>query len=181
MIWSSSYWKEELLRLTDTLEQRRRQRRFSERSLAKLEKEIFFAFYAIRKLIEGKKLTQKILHSSIPVEAYPSTGKGVTFLNFQSVGFEIEKYFRVTKKTREKVSLSFLCNQVIHSYIYFNEFYGDRLTRICISSDRMRNQKLYSVKIAVIESILKRIALDNVHKIEATYDPKIGDYVVKNN
>lgn len=177
MIWESSYWKEELLRLADKLARRRRQRRFSERSLANLEKEIFIAFYAIRKLIEAKTLTQKVAHCNVPVESYPSTGKGVTLGNFR---YAIEKHFDFGKKTHEKVSLGFLCNQVIHSYIYFNQFYGGRLTRIWISSDRKRNQKLYSVKISVIQNILKRIALDEVRKSRWTYDPKIGDYIVKN-
>lgn len=180
MIWSSSYWKTDLLRLADKLQHRRRQRRFSERSIANLEKEIFFAFYAIRKLLEAKKLTQRAGHRSVPVEAYPSTGKGVTFLNFAFVGFEIEKHFDLMKKINEKVSLGFLCNQVIHSYIYFPEFYRDRLTRIWISSDRMRNKKLFRIKISVVENILRTIACDEVRKSRWTYDPQIGDYVVKN-
>jgi hypothetical protein len=177
MIWFSSYWKEELLKLADKLKRRRRQKHFSERSIANLEKELFFAFYAIRKLLESKTLTQRVVLRSVLVDSYPSKGKGVTFLNFR---FEIDKHFDFTKKTNEKVSLSFLCNQVIHSYIYFNEFYGNRLMRILIASDHMRNRKLYSIKISAIEKILRKVASDTVRGMTSVYDKKTGDYVVKN-
>lgn len=180
MIWESSYWKEELLRLADKIARRRRQRRFSERSLANLEKEIFFAFYAIRKLIEAKKLTQRVVNRSISVKAYPTTSKGVTIFNWGGAGYEIEKYFDVTKGTRDKVTLSFLCNQFIHSYIFIPEFSGNGLARILIASDHMRKRKLYCVKIGVIETILRKIAFDRVFRVRAIYDSQIGDYVLKN-
>lgn len=180
MIHSSSYWKDELLTLANKLERRRKQRRFSARSFAKFEKEIFFAFYAIRKLLEAKKLTQRVGKRSISVESYSSTGKGVTWLNRDTLGFEIEKYFDVTKRTHEKVSIGYLCNQIIHSYIFIPEFYGDRLMRILISSDYMRNQKLYSVKIRDVERLLRRIAFDDVRRSRAIYSRQIGDYVVTN-
>lgn len=177
MIWSSSYWKEELLKLADKLKRRRRQRHFSERSLANLEKEIFFAFYAIRKLLEAKKLTHRIVHLSVPVDSYPSKGKGVTLINFR---FDIDKHFDFDRKTNEKLSLGFLCNQVIHSYIYFNIFYGNRLMRIWIASDHMRNRKLYSIKISAIENMLRKVASDTVKKSMWKYDTRLGDYVVRN-
>lgn len=166
--------------MADKLAGRRNQKRFSVRSFARFEKEIFFAFYAIRKLLEAKKLTQRVGKHRIPVETYPSTGKGVTMLNWDTLGFEIEKYFDVAQQTREKVSISFLCNQVIHSYIFIPEFYGNRLIRILISSDRMRNTKLYRVKIQDIERLLKQVAFDEVRKRTATYNIQIGDYVVTN-
>ena len=177
MIWDSSYWKEELLRLADKLEKRRRQKHFSERSLGSHEKEIFFAFYTIRKLLEAKKLTEKVVHLNVPVDSYPSKGKGVTLLNFR---FEIEKHFDFERKTNETLSLGFLCNQIIHSYIYFNQFYGDRLVRVLISSDHMRNRKLYSIKLGEIEKILRKVASDTVRKSTSIYDGRTGDYVVKN-
>ena len=177
MIWDSSYWKDELLRLADKLEKRRRQKHFSERSLAGLEKEIFFAFYATRKLLEAKKLTEKVVHLNVPMASYQSKGKGVTILNFR---FDIDKHFDFERKTNGTLSLGFLCNQIIHSYIYFNQFYGGRLTRILISSDRMRNRKLYSIKISALERILRKVASDTIRKRTAIYDEKTADYVVKN-
>lgn len=177
MIWTSSYWKEDLLKIADTLEKRRRQKHFSERALANLEKEIFFAFYATRKLLEAKKLTEKVVHFSVPVDSYPSKGKGVTIFNFR---FDIYKHFDFEEKTKEKVPLAFLCNQIIHSYIYLNVFHGNRLMSILISSDHMRNRKLYSVKISAIQKILRKVASDTVRGMTSIYDKKTGDYVVKN-
>ena len=57
MIWESAYWKEELLRQAEDLKKRSTQTKWSERSLARLEKTIMIGFYSIRKLIEAKKVS----------------------------------------------------------------------------------------------------------------------------
>ena len=74
MIWESQFWKEDLARLALQLKKRTGQRRWSERSLAKLEKEVFIGFYAIRKLLESKKLSERLTKTQIPIETFPYTG-----------------------------------------------------------------------------------------------------------
>jgi hypothetical protein len=69
MIWESHYWKKDLARLADCLRKRARQRQWSERSLAKMEKEVFIGFYSLRKLLEGKKLSGKVVNRGL----YPRT------------------------------------------------------------------------------------------------------------
>lgn len=75
MIWDSSYWKEDLGRLADKLKARKVQKKFPERSLACLEKEIFIGCYIIRKLIDAKKLSDSIVSLKLSVRFHSSIGK----------------------------------------------------------------------------------------------------------
>ena len=52
MMWESQPWKDDLLKTAKRLEARTKQKRWPPRSEANIEKEIFYAFYAIRKLID---------------------------------------------------------------------------------------------------------------------------------
>lgn len=65
MIWGSHSWKEDLARLAGNLRKKAQQRRWPERSTAKLEKEVFMGFYAIRKLLEAKKLSESEINRLI--------------------------------------------------------------------------------------------------------------------
>lgn len=73
MIWESSFWKDDLVKVAGKLVKRTIQKRWPERSLASLEKDVFVSFYAIRKLIESKKISDGLLSLKIPVIGYPST------------------------------------------------------------------------------------------------------------
>jgi hypothetical protein len=120
MIWESHYWKEDLARLADCLRNRAKQRRWSERSIAKLEKELFIGFYSVRKLLEAKKLSEKEVNRLVPADSYSYTGgQLVTLLNWNS---KLAEAFDFEKPKKIMLSIIFLCNQVIHSYIYKEVF-----------------------------------------------------------
>ena len=84
MIWDSGPWKAEVARLAGLIRKRAVQKRWTEATGAKFEQEIFYMAYAIRKLIEAKKLSDELEARTINVVEYPPTGKAVDLLNWHS-------------------------------------------------------------------------------------------------
>jgi hypothetical protein len=179
MIWESHYWKKDLARLADCLRKRARQRQWSERSLAKMEKEVFIGFYSLRKLLEGKKLSGKVVNRVIPADSFSYTGsQRITLLNWNT---RVADAFAFDKPKKINLPIMFLCNQVIHSYVYKEVFDEEGLlTGIFISSDREKTRKLYFVAVTELIGLFTRIGKDYPSSREYQFDPNTDDYIVRN-
>ena len=68
MIWESAYWKDDLLRAACILKEKRHQKLWRESSMARVEKTVMTGFHIIRKLIEARKLSDALMHQTIPVK-----------------------------------------------------------------------------------------------------------------
>jgi hypothetical protein len=175
MIWESAYWKEDLFRQAADLKRSRHQKRWLERSLARLEKTVMIGFYAVRKLIEAKRLSDAIRGSSIHVVQYRPTGKRVNFMNWHRA----DKLYFLDKPVKSQLTLERLSNIFIHSYTFLpvhNE--DDGLEAILVNSDRTRSDGLFQVAIDDVIKIFSVIASDDPHKSQMIFDDKIGDYEV---
>ena len=75
MIWESEYWKKPLLRLANKFTEWQTPRIWDEKDLVGLEKDLFIAFYSIRKLIDARKLSDTVAGMIIPVSVYPNKVK----------------------------------------------------------------------------------------------------------
>lgn len=178
MIWESHYWKEDLARLADRLRKKARQRRWPERSLAKLEQGIFIGFYAVRKLLEARKLSEREIKRLISADSFSYTGKQqITLLNWNT---KLHEAFNFEKPKKVKLSITFLCNQVIHSYVYKEVFDEEGLlTGIFISSDRERNRMLYFIALSELIKTFSTISKDYPSNAEYQFDPTVNDYIVR--
>lgn len=175
MIWESYYWRQDLLKLAKKLEARTKQKRFPERSLVNFDKEIFMAFYIVRKLAEAKKLSDSITNSALPAYSSPALGKSVHFFNWD----RIDELYDFEKQKRQSLSLAFVCNQIIHSYIFlpcFDE--NSRLCGIFFSSDKERNKRLFYLDISEVIRLLREIGNDEVPGREYVFDEEKGDYTM---
>lgn len=175
MIHESSYWKDDLLKIAKNLKKRRQQKRFSERSLANIEKEMFFSFFVIRKLIESKKIADSTTDSKIIVYTYRSKGKGVTYYNRH----KIEELYNLDDAVRETYKVKNVCNLFMHSYVFilwFEESGG--LGGVILSSDFCKNNKLYNVGVGEIIKLLNKVGNDYPSKVHAIYLEDKKDYIV---
>lgn len=178
MIWESSYWKDDLLKIAAKLKARTKQKQFSERSLANIEKEVFFAFYATRKLIEAKKLSDSVTNLHVAVDSYSWKGKPVTHFNWNR---KLGILYDFKKKKSASLTLRLVCNQIIHSYIFTECFNSNgTLNGIMFCSDRERTKQLYCLDLSTIVRLLKKVGSDYPSKGTFTFDPKIGDYAIHN-
>lgn len=156
MIWESCYWKEPLLKVRKYLINFRHKENTSQKTLAEIEKNIFISFYSIRKLIEANKLSTINVHSKWSILSYQNISK-VNMLDWD----KIDEKYNLNEKKHEKKELVFICNQIIHSYVFVLDFddYG-KLSGFYISSDYERNKKLYFLQRREILEILKLIGSD---------------------
>lgn len=70
MLSNSVLWKKELLRAADRLEKKATQRRWTEQSAFRVEKDVMVGAYAIRKLLEAPaKLSDCVKELRLPVSA----------------------------------------------------------------------------------------------------------------
>lgn len=134
-------------------------------------------FYSIRKLTESAKLTDKVSKMSVPVRSYPATGRTVHLLNWH----RLDKLYDFEKPRKRTTSLPFLCNQVIHSYVFsllFSE--GGKLAGILVASDRERSRELLEVSVEKIIDVFEKVGRDEANvAVTFRFDEKKGDYIYK--
>lgn len=175
MIWESSYWKDDLLKTATKLERKKNQKRWTERTFVNFEKEIFISFYSIRKLIEAHKISGDLINTTINAKSYPSKGKAVTLINWH----RIDELYDFSTAQEEKLPLKFVCNQLIHSYVFVPEFNeNSQLAGILFTSDKYRNQKIFSVSIDDVIEILKKVGSNYPNCALSIYDNNKKDYII---
>ncbi len=173
MIWETSYWKNDLLKQSSELKRRMAQKRWVDASFARCEQTIMMGFYSVRKLIDSMKLTDTASNNAHQVYSYPPTGKDVTLLNKR----DLDELYDLRKPRRQNASLRFLCNQVIHSYVFclvFDE--QNMLSAVWVASDFYRSKALLEVSLIKIVELFETVSTDVVWSSRYTYDPKKGDY-----
>jgi hypothetical protein len=175
VILESGYWKDEIQKIADRMKKRSQQKRWNERSYAKVEKDVFIAFYAIRKLLEAQKLSQSVATAKLTVSSYPARGKGVTRIN----SLRIDEHFDFDQEQTGNLTLDFVCNQIIHSYIFAPFLREDKtLGGVLFSSDFKRNKSLYRLGIEDMIACFELVALDDPIAIHVVLNPEKNDYTI---
>lgn len=142
-----------------------------------LEREIFFAFYSIRKLIEAKKLSDYLVKVKIMLQSFKTMALPVTRFNRERV----DELYDFQNPSSESIDLKNLCNQFIHSYIFvpcFESF--NKLDGIMFCSDHTRRHKVFRLEIADLIETLKIVGSDYPSSGHYSFDEKLGDYHVVN-
>jgi hypothetical protein len=83
MIHESYYWKQPLLKAADWHEGLRITEKNSERTLVRVEREIFVGFYGIRKLLDTFAVSDKIKAKIFDLKWFPIL-KSVDYLNWHT-------------------------------------------------------------------------------------------------
>jgi hypothetical protein len=175
VIDESYYWKVDLLRQSCALKARAAQKRWTDASFARCEQTIMLGCFSVRKLIESRKLTDKVAKKSVRIGCYPPNGKAVTLLNKH----KIDELFDLDKPGERLVKLSFLCNQVIHSYVFTLLFHeGGGFSSILVASDYERSRTLWEIPASRIIEVFEMVGNDDVTECRYEFDSAKGDYVV---
>jgi hypothetical protein len=176
MISESHYWKSDLLKQAQSLRRRTNQKRWTETSSARVEQAIMLGFYAVRKLIEAKKLSDDVANQSLGLITHPWRGKAVTRIN----RFDYWELYDLDKSRTVSRSLAFLCNQVIHSYLFALSFDdANSLDGVLVASDRERNQALYFIRSQQIVELFEQVGNDYPNAMDLEFDERGQDYTVR--
>lgn len=164
MIWESWPWKAEVARLAKRLKMRKSQKRWTEATGARVEQEVFYLAYAIRKLLEAKKLSDELEAHPVKVVQHPPTGRAVDFMNWH----KIDELYDLSKQTNKTLSVRDWCNQVIHSFIFIVSCDDNSagLAGLFLSSDRQRTKGVFYVSVDEILALANAVVHDDIVHME---------------
>lgn len=177
VIGDSRPWKADLWRIAHRLAGRTEQVRWTEQSFVNLEKDLFLAFFIIRKLMDARKLSVEVESIRVSATVYPwKDGKPINFLNWD----HFDDAYEWSKPAEETLSLRGLCNLFVHSYVYSPLMSDDRqLEAVLVSSDHSRHESLFNINVIQIVEVIQAVAGDDPVLLEATLYGATGDYIVR--
>ena len=154
MITVESVWKRELIRLADKLQNRYKQKRWTILSRAALEKQVFIGAFALRKLLDSKKISKKLSEKKIGTMFYP-------LRNPNEIKEPIKHFthaFDLLHGTRHELTMRELMDQFIHSH-HFSPFvpFGQSMVGIYVASDWKRKKGLYYVMLKRLAEVLREV------------------------
>jgi hypothetical protein len=177
MIWDSSSYRKELLRVAAQLEKWRSRRNLTARDIFASERAVFVASYLVRKLWEAHKLTERIKRMTIPVSEFRNRAP-VTAMNWH----KIDVCYDLAKRARSRRDLRFICNQFIHSYVFAHGVKTARggIEGFYFCSDRERNNQLFYITSRRFARAIARLATESPGSSHWTFNTVRGDYDVVN-
>jgi hypothetical protein len=172
MIHESGPWKERLAKDADLLERWSGKRSTTNRRSVLLEQKVFVAAYAIRKLLEGRKLSSAFDGLSVEVTAFPlRAGQAVSPRN----NHRFDRLYDMDAGTAQRLAFPRLIDTIIHSLV-FVECIRDDLTveGFMVTSDK-RSSTLMSVDLNLFLKLLRAVASDYPSSGRWTTDPDTGE------
>jgi hypothetical protein len=135
-------------------------------------------FYAVRKLIEAKKLSDSTANQCIALGRYPlRSGKRVTHMNWHRT----HQLYDLSAPRDESRDLLYACNQFIHSYVFVLGLADKaRFDHVLFASDRERHKGLFRTTPQQIIDLFDCVGSDYPTSAKMTWDEQSGDYHVSN-
>tara|TARA_R110002124_G_scaffold211274_3_gene377588 strand:- start:1588 stop:2124 length:537 start_codon:yes stop_codon:yes gene_type:complete len=173
MIYESFYYKNDLEKIAVKMRKRLKQKRWSERSYFPFEKDVFWAFYIIRKLIETRaKISNRTAQMEVDLIAYPL---GVSKPNHFN-RFEYWDLYDLSKPQTIVKKLPFICNQAIHSYVFCPDWDKGGEMGVVLNSFNERDKFLYRIDLSQLIVILETVAKDYPSSGWTQFNVETHDY-----
>jgi hypothetical protein len=182
MIYDSVYWKNELLKLSKKILKKQGVNRWwTDAQQGSFEKEIMIGFYIIRKLNDAKKLSREVISSKVLGFKFPSNGINVTRLNLHNY---IE-YYSFEQPIVNKFDIIFICNQIVHSYVFapgfdFASNNKPELVSILFNSDDTKGKWIFEIGIDKVVDLFTIIGSNYPKHTIAEYDDMRKDWSIIN-
>ena len=157
MITDSSFWKDELIERSEFIAKKMAQTRWRAASSARLEQCVMMGFYSIRKLIEAEKLSHSLSDCTVDILSWPNRKKPVDLMNWH----RIDDLYELGNPKAMDLTLRFLANQIIHSFVFTPIFSPVGPPEgIAFSSDKEKEKRLYYLGLETIKSLFERAGSD---------------------
>jgi hypothetical protein len=169
MIWESGYWKEDLIKDADIL-MRWARKKPSNRQYVLFEKKVFISAYSIRKLLEAEKIGPDFPMWTFGVSKFlKKTRDKIDYMN----SHHIERFYDLDTPIKDSISIAFLSDKLIHSYIFslkFNE--SGEVTAFLFTSDNSKEEYIYEMQIENFANLLQWIGYSDVINCHQVRDSK---------
>lgn len=176
MIGESRHYKNQLLRFAKALDRWHDAGEWTDDRFEEYEYRVFCSFFIIRRLIECNKLSERVANRLVPVDVYKPTGERITLMS----RYDVWELYNLDHPRKERRSLAFVCNQIIHSYVFqiWSERSGHK-TSLFFSSDRERRRAAYRLTRGTLGRILKAVGTNYPSRLDGGYDPQREDFVFR--
>jgi hypothetical protein len=153
-------WREQLLRSADELGSRKTQRRWTERTSFLVERDIVVGCYAIRKLHEARKVSDVLAGRRWEVTRHALTSVRRPDIWARATPWE---YYDFPRGTSATLSITDLCNHVIHSYIWMlSATQAGDFDGIYVASDRQRLSGLFFISVDRFIELFRAVGSEDV-------------------
>lgn len=174
MIYESGPWRNDLIRFARSLEQARKRKWPTDAQSWRIERDIMYGFFAIRKLLESYKLTSVTDADRRGWTAYPAFKHREVPRHKRQ---DIETFYDLGRPTKAVLSVSELANQVIHSHIFIHRVDAkERLLGVWVASDRFHRKQLLYLEAWRIAKLYMRVAQDQPRSRGWRYDATMDKY-----
>jgi hypothetical protein len=161
MITDSTPWKTEVTRIADRLEQRKLQRRWTERTSFLIERDIMVAAYALRKLLEAHKISDLLASRRIAICEHSLLDDSCPPDAFNR--YFIWENYDLNVIRERRLTIRALCNQIIHSWNWMiSTTEADQFNGFYVSSDRERLSSVYFIDLDIYIDLLRSVGNDHV-------------------
>jgi len=172
MISESQYWKEPLLDLAKQLKSLTAKPEMGDAELAQLERDVFIAFYSVRKLFETPfKTSDKTKKENLNLSWFKNI-RTVTWLN----NHKLAECYDLCQAHREIRSIPYVCGRIVHSHIFMPAFDDyNRLEGFFFNSDHDKDQRLYKISIHEVIRLFDMVGNDYPTSGSWAIDPESGE------
>ena len=174
MIYESAPWKRDLLRDAELIDRWRKKPSSTRRSTL-LEKRIFVSAFAVRKLIEARRLSTSFAGRSVEARFLPARGRAANRLN----NHHFDRQYRLDSGEHKNLSAARLIDLIIHSFTFVecvNE--TDEFEGFLITSDQTRKLGLYEISADRYLDLLRAAGTDDPEMTTYKFNEARDDYDV---
>ncbi|MFF1741137.1 hypothetical protein [Streptomyces mirabilis] len=152
----------------ERLEKRKSQRKWTDRTEFLVERDVMVGAYSVRRLKESFKISDKLVSHTWPVRIHEPCGPVSDVHN----SHKFWELYNLEKGRDLELSLTNVCNQVIHSWIWgFSAGEGGRgIDGIFVSSDKKRKKCLYFLSLDMLVDLFRSVGEEDIYRIEMRRD-----------
>lgn len=158
MIGDSVPWREELLRSAVRLRRWDTQKRWTSRTYFNAERDIMMGAYSIRRLIDSEKSSSLLPSRRIATRRYSLIDRVPMVLD----RFDPERFYDIGKPKKSELEVGWLCNQIIHSFVFQIYLEDDATTSVFFTSDRDRGKHLHGISFAAIADLFDYVGREDI-------------------
>lgn len=176
MIYESSSWKTALGHDAELIERWAGKPAVSERRSFLLERKIFLAAYALRKLDEASKLSSTLLSNPVRVQRYPPAKEGFEAFN----NHRFADYFDLGSPEPIQLPARRLVNVLIHSLVFVEMLSADHMVEgFLVTSDQEAVRGLLQFDLTAFTKLMRRASTDFPNSFLRRLDPKTNKWRIE--
>lgn len=184
MVFDSLYWKQELLQLDSEIQNNSQ---FAsnlsdvENTQFLLERALIYSAFVSRLLMDAEKLSDSIRNFCFTVLRYENIQENPNTVLPLLRKYPDREIYNFDDCDKKSISASYLINQIIHSFVILtfctNE--NNNVIGFLTSSDYDANSFLYYVQLSDWKKFIRKVAVDDITRMESHYDEQKGLWITK--